>query len=241
MTVKATRTPQTGDVVLSVDGAPVTSTVDWQRRAGAVSAGQTATVRVRRGDAEVEVPFAGARSSPPGAGQQGAAIRATSARPLSHEAGHLFLLAHARAVLPDAPATPQAEYGSAALPDWIDEAFATLCEMPPLVRSRFAPGPCAHTVLHTHLWTSRPQGHTLAQWHAARIVAGAREVRALPHAPSCACVPRHASTHSSARAHTHTPFGGVACVGPSIGDDKFSPNRFSYASNIVVVHRNRES
>lgn len=30
------------------------------------------------------------------------------------------------------------EYRSAALPDWIDEAFATLCEMPPLVRSRDA-------------------------------------------------------------------------------------------------------
>jgi hypothetical protein len=68
------------------------------------------------------------------------------ARPLSHEAGHVFLMAWADAKLGRRPAaggaardsarTGPLNYGDPSLPDWLDEAVATLCEFPVLQSQR---------------------------------------------------------------------------------------------------------
>lgn len=49
------------------------------------------------------------------------------AKPLAHEACHLYVAAFARRVA-DAPTRGGRAYGHAALPDWYDESIATLCE-----------------------------------------------------------------------------------------------------------------
>ena len=68
------------------------------------------------------------------------------ARPLSHEAGHVFLMAWvdtqlgrrpgAGAAMPGSARTGTLTYGDPSLPDWLDEAVATLCEFPELQSQR---------------------------------------------------------------------------------------------------------
>lgn len=68
------------------------------------------------------------------------------ARPLSHEAGHVFLIAWVDVQLGRRPGaggvaqgsarTEPLTYGDPSLPDWLDEAIATLCEFPELQSQR---------------------------------------------------------------------------------------------------------
>jgi hypothetical protein len=67
------------------------------------------------------------------------ALRRSEARPLSHEAGRLFLIAYVNARLgvasePKKPGTDH--YGHERIPEWFDEAVATLCEFPALQKTR---------------------------------------------------------------------------------------------------------
>jgi hypothetical protein len=68
---------------------------------------------------------------------------AAGAHALSHEAGHLFLKGwvDARTGRADSAVIDSAaagHYGSALMPDWFDEAVATLCEFPALQANRRA-------------------------------------------------------------------------------------------------------
>ena len=64
-------------------------------------------------------------------------IGLAEARALSHEAGHKFLITYA-----DTKTTRRSgmtrKYGHPSIPDWFDEAFATLCEFPMLQKRRYA-------------------------------------------------------------------------------------------------------
>jgi len=60
-------------------------------------------------------------------------------RALSHEACHLFLIAHTGRTLGRTASRPTGaprSYGDPALPDWFDEGVATLCEFPALRAQR---------------------------------------------------------------------------------------------------------
>lgn len=131
----------TGDEVAAFAGRLVSTLDAFHRAFAALREGEPADVLVRRGGAEVTVRVTGERRAP--------AFRlagAASGRPLSHEAGHLFLSSYARArglAGPDAPRTvgrdsARVHYGVPALPDWLDEAFAVWCEVPASVRGRDA-------------------------------------------------------------------------------------------------------
>lgn len=61
----------------------------------------------------------------------------TQARPLAHEACHVFVADVASTFAPASGMNPGA-YGHAALPDWVDEAAATLCESPEVQHERHA-------------------------------------------------------------------------------------------------------
>ena len=117
---------ETGDVVRAVDGEPVSSLAAFRGR----TASGPVEVTVERDGAEIAVPFEGSTDAPAATvvTSTGPQMREMLARPLSHEAGHVYLLAYADS---------GDGYGSA-LPDWVDEAFATLCERPALVRARDA-------------------------------------------------------------------------------------------------------
>jgi len=69
----------------------------------------------------------------PGAAPAGG-IGLRGLEPLSHEAGHVFLMAYADRKLglatPSGRGDPTSRYGHPALPDWFDEAIATLSESP---------------------------------------------------------------------------------------------------------------
>ena len=128
---------RTGDEVVAVADQAVTSLAAWQREIGRAQGGSTVDVTVRRDGTEqtvavpVDAPHPQARVARPAS---------MSARPLSHEAGHLFLAqyAAARGSGPFEKDTTRAYSGVPALPDWMDEAFATWCEVPALARQREA-------------------------------------------------------------------------------------------------------
>ena len=64
-------------------------------------------------------------------------IGLAEARALSHEAGHKYLITWADTKTKRAPGMVR-KYGHPSMPDWFDEAFATLCEYPFLQKRRYA-------------------------------------------------------------------------------------------------------
>lgn len=126
---------QSEDEVVAVAGQIVLSLEDWRRAIAPLPVGGTADVTVRRGGLEVVVPVE--VEAAPSVRRVGTAT--AQSRPLSHEAGHFFLVAYVAeqgsAFVRD---TTRTYSGAPALPDWIDEGFATFCEIPRVVRNRDA-------------------------------------------------------------------------------------------------------
>ncbi len=121
-----------GDRITAVGEEPVASLDDWRRARG--TQGPTAVTVERDGEAVVVEVEPG-----PLVPASRMVVATESQRPLSHEAGHFFLVAYARergtAFERDMSRTYS---GVPALPDWMDEAFATYCEIPSAVRDRDA-------------------------------------------------------------------------------------------------------
>ena len=64
-------------------------------------------------------------------------FKLSDARALSHEAGHKYLIAYVNTKIPTVRSSIfEPKYGHPAIPDWFDEAFATLCEYPALQERR---------------------------------------------------------------------------------------------------------
>jgi CBS domain-containing protein len=131
-----------GDVIRSIDGAPVGSLKDFEDRFDGVPPGREVALGVGRGAGEVTLR-ALKRASSGAAPRVQTSGNAAAKRALSHEVGHLLLKAwvDARLDRADAPARDSAatgHYGIDVLPDWLDEAFATRCEFPLLQSSRRA-------------------------------------------------------------------------------------------------------
>ena len=127
---------QTGDEVAAVVGQAVASLAEWRRAFAGLEDGAPAEVTVRRGGEPVTVAVEA--EAAPSVARLSAASAA--ARPLSHEAGHLFLTSYARqrGSGPFVRDTSRVYSGVPALPDWLDEAFAVWCEVPAAVRERDA-------------------------------------------------------------------------------------------------------
>ena len=133
--VAGTESPfQVGDQIVALGGEPVASLEDWQAAYGAVGTGQSAAVTVVRGDGRVDLEVDGGAPPP-----RRAMAQVSSQRPLSHEAGHFFLVSYAAERGSAFERDPDRTYsGVPALPDWLDEGFATFCEPPGMVRLRDA-------------------------------------------------------------------------------------------------------
>jgi len=121
---------QPGDVVVAVDGTPVGSMAAW-RDALPTGAARPVAVTVRRDGAETTVEVEASARPSNGTAQ-------ARQRPLSHEAGHLFLVAYSRGKGTRPEGEDRVFSGVPALPDWMDEGFATWCEIPSVVRVRDA-------------------------------------------------------------------------------------------------------
>ena len=122
-----------GDRITAVDDEPVASP-DAARAALGAPGSDTRVDGIRGGEPFTVFFRVPDEDGPRARLASGGSSTALAARPLSHEAGHLFLRAYTRAHAPDAPSDG---YGSP-LPDWMDEGFATWCEIPSLVRRRDA-------------------------------------------------------------------------------------------------------
>lgn len=126
---------ESGDEIATVAGQVITSLADWRRAFARIPQGELTEVTVRRDGLEVAVPIEAEETS--SARRFGAV--STQARPLSHEAGHFFLVAYAATHGSTFERDTTRTYsGVPALPDWIDEGFATFCEVPRVVRTRDA-------------------------------------------------------------------------------------------------------
>ena len=124
-----------GDVIASLNGQPVSSVQHFRERLDAISVGSDVELRVRRGDQELPLTFRMPRDRYVITGQAGL----SSENVLSHEVGHIFLIAYAHARL-DRPPTDQSgpSYGHPAIPDWFDEGIALLHEPSEMQAERLA-------------------------------------------------------------------------------------------------------
>ncbi len=126
---------QQGDVLASLNGLPIESIRDFRERLEAISTGSEIELRVRRGDQELTLRFA----KPPDRYFIGGEGGLTSESVLSHEVGHLFLVAYARERLERPPSDQQGpSYGHPAVPDWFDEGIALLHEPAAMQEQRVA-------------------------------------------------------------------------------------------------------
>lgn len=138
---------QTGDKIEALQDRPVRSVADLRRRYQDLAVGDSVRLRVRREGREETVALtyqkteqsAQVRRLPgtPGgrASGQGREMSPQSLlhRSVAHEACHAYAEAHAEQWLQshESTAVPETEeYGHPQLPDWVDEAAATLCEDP---------------------------------------------------------------------------------------------------------------
>jgi len=137
-----------GDSVVALNGKVPGSLQELEENYKRILAGSPVELRIRRGAGEVNLSFVKPEAKGPkvqvqqprdSSGTSAAPLRRSEARPLSHEAGHVFFVAYVNAKLgPTSPARGEraAHYGHELIPDWFDEAVATLCEFPALQQSR---------------------------------------------------------------------------------------------------------
>jgi len=147
-----------GDVIRFIDGAPVESLAHFAERYQALPVGAKVKMEVERDGQKRAVGFS--KPNPQGApqslvqlGGSGEGQRRRDARPLSHEAGHIFFSAYVdRKLGRKSPAeskqTGGDQYGHPQIPDWLDEAVATLCEFPALQKARLL---YLHGALDAHI------------------------------------------------------------------------------------------
>lgn len=144
---------QTGDRIRALQGTPVASFADFRRRYQALAVGDSVRLRVRREGREAPITLAYQKTEPsaqvrrvagtPGDGPSGPAgapsPQALLDRSLAHEACHTYAVAYATEWLrqhESTAASEEEEYGHPRLPDWLDEAAATLCEAPSMQNDR---------------------------------------------------------------------------------------------------------
>jgi hypothetical protein len=136
-----------GDTLRALNGQPVPSLRVWEEQWSAVPTGARVVVEGRRAGQPFRTEFARPESRVSGTPSRAAEDPVAEARVLSHEACHIFLIAHlnqrlgrTRAQMAEASQTARAQsggsYGDPMLPDWFDEATATLCETPTLQQKR---------------------------------------------------------------------------------------------------------
>lgn len=137
-----------GDVIRAVNGTPVSTVADFGTAFDAVPVGGSVKLDVERGGktmtAEIKKPAATSNAMVqvnPAGGVRAGAGQLGEAHALSHEACHMFLITltdRRLGIDHDAAGTAvtQASYGHPSIPDWFDEATATLCEYPALQQQR---------------------------------------------------------------------------------------------------------
>lgn len=136
-----------GDAIRSLNGKPVGSLGGFEEAYGQIAENAEIELGILRDGRERKFSFAkpAVKNAPQvqvqsvASSSADSALRRSEARPLSHEAGHLFLIAYVNAKLRVAsePKKPGAgHYGHERIPDWFDEAVATLCEFPALQKTR---------------------------------------------------------------------------------------------------------
>jgi hypothetical protein len=140
-----------GDTLRALNGQPIPSLRVWEEQWSAVSTGARVVVEGRRAGQPFRTEFARPESNKMSLSTPSRAAEdpIAEARVLSHEVCHMFLIAHlnqrlgrTRAQVAEASQTARAHsggsYGDPMLPDWFDEATATLCETPTLQQKRRA-------------------------------------------------------------------------------------------------------
>jgi|FaiFalFF_MnMetaG_3_1042247.scaffolds.fasta_scaffold07232_4 hypothetical protein len=133
-----------GDVIFELNGIPIKSLKQLEDLYGSLAAGSNVELGIQRGEQKMTTSFS--KPSPKDSpriqvqklDEKSPALQLEKARPLSHEAGHVFFMSYVDAKLgrtfsdEKRPSLVNPEYGHDLIPDWFDEAVATLCEFPAL-------------------------------------------------------------------------------------------------------------
>jgi hypothetical protein len=116
-----------GDVIQRINSVPVSTVAEFQARFDSVPAGASIELDVTRGPAARSVHVT---KQPASTVSVRVAVPAdlSGERLLSHEACHVMFMSEVDRVLGAKPAPGRPAYGHPAIPDWLDEGAATLCE-----------------------------------------------------------------------------------------------------------------